>query len=93
MPKLVLVSFNNVEREAVFKLHAGGAEDGTKGARRPALFADDFAQVARGDVETKDSGTSVLVHVHLNGIGFVDKGSSDLEHQGPHVGHGALLRL
>jgi hypothetical protein len=47
-------SFDDIEGEAALQLHAGGAEDGAKGTRGAALFADHLANVTGSDVEAKD---------------------------------------
>ena len=36
----------NLEREPLFQLHSSGTKNGSDRPCRPALFADDFAEVA-----------------------------------------------
>jgi hypothetical protein len=46
--------FDDVEREPVPELHAGGTEDGAHGASGSALLADHFADVALGNAQPYD---------------------------------------
>ena len=46
---------DDVERETALQLHAGRSKDGPQRARGASLLSDDLTDIARGDVEAKDS--------------------------------------
>jgi hypothetical protein len=77
-------SFDDIEGEATLELHAGGAEDGTKGARGAALLPDDLADIAGGDVKSKDGGFLFGNGFYTNGVGIVDESPCNFRHQGLH---------
>src|SRR4051812_19055763 len=52
------------QRVTLFQLHAGGAQDGADGARRPALFADDLAKIVRRDPQLEDRALFAFECVH-----------------------------
>ena len=76
----VATGLDDVEGEAALEFHAGGTEDGAQGARGATLLADDFADVAGGDVETEDGGLLIGKDFDSNRICVVDQGPSDFRH-------------
>ena len=44
----------NFEREPLFQLHSSGTKNGSDRPCRPALFADDFAEVALSNSKLKN---------------------------------------
>ena len=83
--------FDDVEREAVLELHAGGAEDGAQRARGASLFANDFTDVSGRDVEAEHRGVLIGEDFDLDRVGIVDQGAGDLRHQGLHFGHSEVV--
>jgi hypothetical protein len=71
---------DDIEGEAALELHAGGAEDGTKGARGASLFANDFTNVAGSDVKAKDGGFLVGNCFDADRVGIVDEGPGNFGH-------------
>jgi hypothetical protein len=55
-------------------LHAGRGQDRADGAGRPALLADDLAQVGLVDAELQNSGLFAIDLSHRDLIGIVNQG-------------------
>ena len=81
----VLVSFDDIQRETVLELHAGGAKDGAQRASRPTLFADHLANVVVGDMKAKNDGILIADDFDPNRVDIVNQGSCDLSHQSLHL--------
>ncbi len=81
----VVVSFDDIQREAALEFHAGGAEDGSQRACRPPLLANHLANVVVGDMKAKDDVVLIADNLHPNRVDIVDQGSCDLSHQSLHL--------
>jgi len=71
--------FQDIEREAMMQLHAGGTQDRTQRARRTALFADYFADILMGDTETYYRGFVVVNHFYRDIFGLVYQRLDDFQ--------------
>jgi hypothetical protein len=83
-------SLDDIERETALELHAGGTENGTQGARGASLFANHFADIAGGNVETEDGSLLVGKDLNFDRVGVVDERAGNFQHQGLHFGDSEL---
>ena len=81
---------DDIEGEAALELHAGGAEDGSQGARGASLFANHLADIAGGDVETEDGSVLVGQDFNLDSVCFVDESPGNFQHKCLHLGDSEL---
>ncbi len=81
---------DDVEGEAVLELHAGSTENGAQGTSCAALLANDFANVAGGDMEAEDSGILIGYDFNLHRVNIINEGPGNFQHQGLHLGDSKL---
>jgi len=78
---LYVLCLDNVERKSMLQLHAGCAENGSEGARRPTLLANEFADISRVNLQKQD-GMSLLRRDHdRNLIRVVHEGTANCRDQ------------
>jgi hypothetical protein len=70
--------FDDVEGESALELHAGCTKDGTKGARRAALLADDLPDIAGSDVEPKYRRILLVENLYTNRFGVINQRAGNL---------------
>lgn len=71
---------DDVERETALQLHAGRSKDGPQRARGASLLSDDLTDIARGDVEAKNSRFLLGKGLNTDRVGIVDQGPGNLGH-------------
>jgi len=84
--QLLVVLFEDVEREAVMQLHADGSENCAHRACGAALFADDLADILRRDAQLEDGVFIAVDGLDLNGGWLVHESLGDFPDQ---VGNGS----
>jgi hypothetical protein len=72
---------DDVECKAVLQLHAGRSQDSAKGTRGASLLADDFANVARCNVNPQDGRFLIVEDLDFDRVSVVDEGAGDLGHK------------
>lgn len=71
---------DDVERETALQLHAGGSQDRAQRASRATLLADDFADIARGDVKAENRGVLIGQNFYLDGVGIIYQSPGNFGH-------------